>query len=245
MREFILVISIVLMSHSSLAADASLGVEGIKYYPQYSTKDGTYSGYAADVFKLFAQSSSTNLEIKPMSVKRLFRSFFEGDVDFKYPDSSYWGFSEEREKSGVTYSDPVVKYIDGCMILRENVGKGVGSIKTLGTVRGFTPFDYLDRIKSGEVTLSENSSFAGLLRQVLRKRVDCAYINVAVARYQLKTVVKKPGQLVFDPDLPHTRGAYTLSTIQYPRVIEEFNRFLADKAPQVKALKREYGVLIE
>ena len=238
-------ILIVFASTSSFADTSRLGVENIRYYPQYTTINDQYEGYAAEVFKLFSRHSQHQFDFQPLPVKRLYRFFFEGEVDFKYPDNPYWGFSEERKKTLVTYSEPVVDYIDGCMVLRENLGKGKNSIKVLGTMRGFTPFEYLDDIKAGNIELSENSSFAGLLRQALRKRIDCAYINIAVARYQLNTVLKKPEQLAFDPDLPHTRSSYSLASIKRPDVIAEFNRFMKVKADAIKLLRDKFDVGIE
>ena len=242
---FLLLVSYLLLPTSSLAENYKLGVENIKYYPQYTTIDDRYGGYAAEVFGLFSRKTQHQFGFNPMPVKRLYRNFFDGGIDFKYPDNSYWGFAEERKKTLITYSDPVVEYIDGCMVLRENLGKGRRSIKVLGTMRGFTPFEYLDDIKAGRIKLSENSSFAGLLRQALRKRIDCAYINVAVARYQLNSILKKPGQLAFDPDLPHTRSSYSVSSIKYPEVIEDFNRFLKNNAGVIDALQEKFDVGIK
>lgn len=107
---------------------------------------------------------------------------------------------------------------------------------------GFTAWDYLDLIQKGTVAITENSSFEGLLKQVLMGRVDGAYINTEVGRYQLETILKKPGELVFDPSLPHTKSVYLLSTITHPEVINEFNQFLKNKAALVQQLKAKHGI---
>lgn len=76
-------------------------------------------------------------------------------------------------------------------------------------------------------------------------RIDGAYINIAVARHQLKTQLKQTGALVFDPDLPYIQSNYYLSTIKFPNVVEEFNGFLMKEAKQINDLKKKYGILID
>ena len=140
------------------------------------------------------------------------------------------------------YSDSIVEYIDGVMVLPSHKGRGVASLKTIGTVRGFTPWDFFDLIKAGKLEISENNSFTGVLRQAVLDRVDGAYINVAVANYQLKEILRQPGALVFDSGLPHTRSSYFFSSIKHPDMIQEMNRFLKEKASVVKELKTKYEV---
>ena len=49
------------------------------------------------------------------------------------------------------------------MVLPENKGKGLGSITTIGTLLGFTPWPYQMQIKTGKMRLSENASFDVLI----------------------------------------------------------------------------------
>jgi hypothetical protein len=221
----------------------TIGVEAQKYYPQFDNENGVeYFGFARDLLDMFAKEKKYQFFYKIRPVKRLFHEFVEKKAyDFKYPDNPVWQ-SDMKKGKNVVYSDSVVKYIDGVVVLAENISMGLSSFKTLGTVRGFTPYPYLDLISQKKVKLSENNNFISLLKQVLIKRINGAYSNISVARFNLKENLKKPDAIVFNPNLPHIKDSYYLSSISYPAVITEFNAFLKDKKVQIDQLKKKYNV---
>lgn len=92
------------------------------------------------------------------------------------------------------------------MVLPENKGRGIDQIKIIGTVMGFSPWEYMKMADSGQITLVENANFSSLLQQVIAKRIDGAYINVTVAGYHLKNELDQPGALVFDETLPYGKN---------------------------------------
>ncbi len=216
-----------------------IGVEDLHYLPFYSTETGDYTGYARELLDAFGREYGYTFEYKAVPVTRLFHNFINGNVDFKFPDNPYWQ-SDLKEGKNVVYSDSAADYIDGVMVLPANKGIGVGRLKKLGIITGFTAWDYLSLIESGAVTTVGNSSFSGLLRQVINRRVNGAYMNPAVALYTLDNSLNKANALVFDPDLPHTKSSYFLSTIKYPEIIEKFNSFMVRKKDLVDRLKRKY-----
>ncbi|MBF0099650.1 MAG: transporter substrate-binding domain-containing protein [Desulfobacterales bacterium] len=222
----------------------TIGVEELEYYPHYTSNGGVYKGYAREFFDEFAKSKGYTIQFKSLPVKRLYKEFLNGDIDFKYPDSPYWQQDLKKEKS-IQYSNAVADYIDGVMVLPENKGNGLDKLNNLGTMMGFTAWDYLDLINSQKIKLSENNTFTGLLQQVIIKRIDGAYVNVAVANYQINEVLKKPGILVFNANLPHTKGAYFCSTIKHPEIIKEMNTFLSERKTLVDELQKKYQVNIE
>ncbi len=228
---------------AAVAADRiyTVGVENLDYYPVYAVKDGHYSGYAREVLDAFAKERGYRFEYKPFPVNRLFATFFQGQVDFKFPDNPYWQ-SDLRTGKNVVYSGSVVTYVDGALVRPELKDATPDKIKTLGTVAGFTPWAWLERIKSKQVTLRENTSFTALAQQVAAKRVDAAYASVAVLNYQLDNVLKMPGALVFNSKLPHSRDSYFLSTLKYPEVIAEFDAWQKNHQDFIHALKKKHGV---
>ena len=135
----------------------------------------------------------------------------------------------------------MVTNIDGVNILAANKDAPVDAIRTLGTVKGFTAWSWADRVKAGQVQLTENNTFNGLVQQALAGRIDGAYASLSVVAYQLKTM-NKEGALVFAPQLPHQKSDYHLSSLKHPLLIAEFNQWLRDKAATVVALKRKYGI---
>lgn len=219
----------------------TVGVEDLDYYPVYAVKDGRYTGYAREVLDAFAKERGYRFEYKPFPVNRLFATFFQGQVDFKFPDNPYWQ-GDLRTGKNIAYSGSVVIYIDGALVRPEMKDAAPDEVKTLGTVAGFTPWAWLERIKNKQVTLRENASFTALAQQVAAKRVDAAYASVAVLNYQLDHVLKTPGALVFNGKLPHSRDSYFLSTLKYPEVIAEFDAWQKNHQDFVHALKKKYGV---
>lgn len=231
----------VAVAPGALAQTYLVGVENIEYFPQYAYRDGEYLGFARALLDRFAKDKGYSFEYRALPVARLFASFVEGSLDLKYPDNAYWS-ADIKKGSAVVYSQPVVAYVDGVNVPRAAVGKGPDAIKALGIVRGFTAWDWLDRIGAGKVDLRENNSFTALLKQTTMGRVDGAYGNVAVVNHLLEADLKEPGALVFDPGLPHTRSNYHLSSIRHPKLIEEFNGWMAANTAVIDALKTEYAV---
>lgn len=217
-----------------------VGVEELDYYPVYSVQKGDYVGAARDILDAFAQAKGYALSYRPLPIKRLYAELLSGGIDFKFPDNPSWA-PDVKQGQNVVYSAPVIGYVDGVLVRPEHLGRGSDSVRTLGTVSGFTPFAWLDAIRDGRVQLKENPRMDLLLRQVTMERLDGAYASVAVANYQLESNLGMPGALVFDPRLPHSRDYYRVSTLTHPQIIAEFNAWLAANAATVKAIKDRTG----
>jgi ABC-type amino acid transport substrate-binding protein len=242
MRIWIVALLGLLAAWSARAADERsfvIGVEAIDYYPNYAIRDGQYVGAARQIFDAFAADENIKFSYRPLPVRRLYADLLAGAIDFKYPDNPGWA-PGEKQGADVAYSGPVVRYVDGVLVLPANKAKDVAAIKTLGTVSGFTPFAWLDRVQANQVKLAENPQFGALLRQALTGRIDGAYANVAVATYQLE-VMGSPGGLVFDPGLPNSRESYRLSATRHRDVIAAFDRWLTAQHARVEAIKAQLG----
>lgn len=233
---------LVAMAGTAAAAERELvvGVEEVEYYPVYAVRDGEFVGAAREIIDSFAKDRGYRATYRPLPVKRLFAEFLSGGFDLKFPDNPYWA-AELKQGRKVTYSKPVVAYVDGVMVRPGNHGRGVDAVRTLGTVSGFTPFAWIDRIKSGQATLKENPRMELLLRQSVVGLVDGAYASVAVANHVLAGTLNMPGALIFDPGLPHSRDYYMASTTTRPELVAEFDAWLAANAARVKMIKDRYG----
>jgi polar amino acid transport system substrate-binding protein len=220
----------------------TVGVEDLDYFPQYAHTGTQVTGFGRELLDAFAKSRGYKFEYRMYPLSRLsLEAFKNQSLDFKYPDNSYWE-TKLRKLVTVHYSNPVMPYIDGVLVLPENKGRGIASFKVLGTMTGFTPWNYLDLIKDKKVTVFENDGFVSLLKQTSMKRVDGAYVNVEVAKYQLREVLKTPDALVFDPDLPHTKDYYYLSTVKHPQIIAEFNAFLAKETQLYEQIRKKLQI---
>ncbi|MDO8605694.1 MAG: transporter substrate-binding domain-containing protein [Phaeospirillum sp.] len=224
----------------ALARDLVVGVEAIDYSPVYGYRDGQFVGAARPILDAFAEARGHRLTYVAFPVKRLLAELLHGSIDLKFPDSPDW-HAAARQGRAITYSRPVIAYIDGTLMRRENAGLGIDAIHTLGTVSGFTPFAWLDRIQSGKVVLTENPGFEQLLRQLRTGRVDAVYANVAVALTTAETVLDSPGALAFAPGLPHVAESYRLSSGTAPEVIAEFDEWLARNHKRVAEIIARTG----
>jgi ABC-type amino acid transport substrate-binding protein len=125
-----------------------IGVENQSYQPVYAYEQGEYQGYARELFDAWARDRGLKLEYLALPVPRLYASFFEGQVDFKFPDNPHWK-QELRTGRALSYSDSVAAFVDGTSVLPANKGHGIDHVKVLGTMGGYTPWAWIDRIKAG------------------------------------------------------------------------------------------------
>ena len=220
--------------------DLIVGVEDLEYYPMYAWRDGEWVGAGREILDAFAKDRGYRLSYRPLPVKRLFAELVAGTIDLKYPDNPTWA-ADVKKGSTVTYSKPVVSYIDGVMVRPGNLGPTPVTIKTLGTVAGFTPYAWLDQINSGKVALKENPRMELLLKQAVVGHVDGAYVNVAVATHLLDKGLSIPNALVFDPRLPHSKDSYALSSTRHPEIISEFNAWMAENEARIRTIKDTLG----
>lgn len=236
-----LLAALIYTSNMTHADNLIIGVENIDYFPIYQYSNGQYSGAASDILNKFAQLNNHTITYKSYPITRLNKNYINGTVDFRFPDNGYWA-QDLKKGYDIKYSEPVISFIDGVMVTPANKGKGIDKLKKLGIVRGFTAWDYLDLIKDGSVEIKDANNLESLIKLASNRRNDGAYFNIDVATYYLNNTLKAPDSLVFDPDLPHTKSSYSLSSFKHPQVIEQFNQFLIEQADWIKTVKEKYQV---
>lgn len=230
------------LSPAAMAQTYVVGVENLAFAPHYSTDaQGNYQGFARDLLDLFARSSGVTLEYRPLPVDALLPALLSGEVDLKYPDNPSWAMEQKAAKS-LHYSQPVTQYVDGVLVAPERVGLGIDAVKRLALVEGWTPRGYEAPIQAGQITLAPSADLRQMIHSALKKQADGAYFNVVVATYYLDNLRARPGALVFDPSLPHTRSTFHLSTLKQGELVARFDRFLVEHADEVGSLKTRYGV---
>jgi len=229
------------VAHAASPTTLVIGVENQPYLPAFTYENGEYRGFARELFDAYAKDRGYRIEYRALPVPRLYASFFDGQVDFKFPDNPNWK-GEQRGAYKITYSDPVMASVDGVFVVAGGKVRQADDVRVLGTVSGFTPWAWGERIKSGKVAVSENPGFDALIRQTLAGRVDGAYANVAVVNYQLEQVLHKPGALHFRADFPSSRNDYHLASIRHPEVVRDFSLWLKQNRAAVAALKKKHGV---
>jgi hypothetical protein len=240
--KYILASILFVISAQAAAQTYVVGVEQAAFMPHYSVDaKGQYQGFARELFDLFAAESGIQLIYKPLPVADLLPALLDGSVDFKYPDNPSWADSLKAGHT-LSYSEAVVDYVDGVMVAPRRVGLGVDQLKRLAIVDGWTPWGYETKIDAKQIMPVHSGSLPQMIRQALLKNTDGAYYNVVVAIHYLDNIRARPGALVFDPDLPHTRSTYRLSSIRHPELIQRFDRFLTERQSDIAALKAKYQV---
>jgi len=219
----------------------SVGVEDYKNWLPYSeVKNGVYGGLGKDILDAFARQMGYTFTYEYYPLKRRDRLFVDGQVDLSFPDNPNWVVEMKKELK-ISYA-PVLEFTDGVLVRPENVGKGVGRLKTLGIPLGFTPYPYQQLMSAGFLRIEETADYDALYEKLIMRRVDGAYMNTRIARYYWTKIRKLPQvPVLYDPDLPHASGQWYLSSHKYPKVVEEFRRFMQTNKAEVEELKKKYN----
>lgn len=219
-----------------------IGVENLNYYPYCDFSQTEHRGFFKELMERFGKAEGYRIIFKPLPVRRLYSELLEsGQIDFKFPDNPHWG-GEYKAGKTVHYSEGVVLFVDGVLVRPEKAKGRVDGIIRLGTIAGFTPWTYMERIKAGTIQNVGVRSMDALLKTAMAGRVDGAYVNISVARYILDEVLEQPGELVWNKNLPYDKNHYFLSTVRHPGIVKEFNAFLKREAAMLKRLEQKYKI---
>lgn len=216
----------------------SIGVEKLEYRPYGAVENEQYVGFGRELLDLFAKTNHLQFKYELRPIKGLVTQFLKGDFDLKFPDNEVW-HKDQRKGYPILYSDPVVKFIDGTLVLPKNISKLTTHKLRLATISGFTPPIYIDLLKTEAITLLEVDDLPAMIRHGLSGAVDGVYANVQVVNWILKRDNQK-NRLVFDPGLPFVTDYYRLSTIKHPELMIAFNTFLKTQSGPISQLKRKF-----
>lgn len=226
------------------AADFTVGVEDIDYFPIFSVSgpEQRYAGFARDVLDRFAARHGHRFLYRPLPVKRLYRDYWLGRFDLVFPDSPRWDVATKREQAlKISYSAPLLVFQNAILVKPERLGRPE-TVKVLGVIRGFTPWKFQDEIAAGRMRVEFAQGARELLQMAMLDRVDAVDMARQVADYHLRAL-KADGALVPDPSLLDIVDShYYLSSIRHPGLIAQFDRFLREDADEIAALRRRYGL---
>ena len=229
------------ISFCSHGEELVIGVEDIAYYPyfDFKTQDPSFS---KDLLDKFADDNGHQITYLPLPISRFSTWLFEENIDFKFPDNRRWQEAWDTRNLTIYFSDDVVRMTTGTVILSKNKGKKAESIRNIGTITGFLPTQWLEQIKQGKVKLIEDSSPKVLVNQLTHNIVDGLDIDLAVANYHLHELQQEE-TLVLSQTASRQVFAYQLSSVKYPFIIEQFNRWLEKNQLFINKLKKQYGIL--
>lgn len=242
LKQILTICSIFLFFCQSVSAfeTYTMGVEDYRDFLPYSSyRNKKYSGLGKDILDLFSREKGYVFKYVVLPLKRRDLYFLQKKLDFIFPDNPYW-VTDIKKGVDIAYA-PMLAFTDGVVVKIENKGKGLENLKHLGIPIGFTPWQYLDKIKTNDIRVEE-SNYNGLYYKLLHDRIDGAYVNVKIARYYWNKVEEfKNKPFVFDPDLPHATGYWHVSSIKYPEIIKEFEVFFEENKARIETLKNRYN----
>ncbi|ASP46983.1 hypothetical protein [Cognaticolwellia beringensis] len=226
------------------AKEYVIGVEDVSYYPLYdfSIEGVDRDSFTKELLSTFFRHQGYKYKFVALPVKRFDKWYVEETIDFKFPDNERWR-SGESKKLKLTFSQPVLYLIAGTFVLKKNKNKPREAIKRLGTIFGFFPTLWYDRVDNNTIELVENSSSYSLVKHLLYDNIDAVNIERNVIDYNLKLLNKAQDAVVLNKHIQHQRYAFHFSTILHPKIIQEFDQFLNDHSQQIADLKNKYGIV--
>lgn len=177
-----------------------------------------------------------------LPIKRLRKKLLEtNQIDFMYPDNPIW----EQYLSPIDnkiYSDAIITAVGGTLVRKENLGKGVYSVKSLSVPHGFTSTEWLKIKKQRSLKILAVQDAQSALDVIIKDRVDAADVEFNVAQHLLKAMGKQ-SEIKLDPSLPYIDVSFKLSTKNHIDIINEFNVFLSENKQSIDALKKKYQLI--
>ena len=232
-----------LLSSPAFSGNYKIGVENTDYLPVSRGDTATYSGYAREFLDAFGKKYGHTFSYYPYPMVTLFDEFaIKKSLDFKFPDNPYW-VADAKKGIKIVYSKSVVSVTEGLMVLPSEKGKGLANITKIATLRGFTPWPYMDQITSKKIEVVEVNYSGAAVNIATAGRVDGVYMGRMSGTYVIDEVLRRPGVLVFDDSLPTSKSDFSVSTIAHPDVIKQLDEFLVKDKDFVAQLKAKHKIV--
>jgi len=227
----------------SYAKEFIIGVEEVSYYPLYdfSANDTSRPSFSKDLLTAFFEEYNYSYRFVALPIKRFNQWYVEKGIDFKFPDNVRWR-NDKQNKLNITFSQSVIKLMAGSYVLKSNKNYQRADVKKLGTIFGFVPTMWFDKLDSKELRLIEENTPFAVIKHLLHGNVDATNIDSNVIRHNLKRL-NKPEAIVLNTNIKHEVYSYHLSSIQHPEIIKQFNGFLQNNAELVQQLKEKYDIV--
>lgn len=228
---------------NSIAQEFIIGVEDVSYYPLYdfSANDATKPSFTKDLLTTFFEQHNYSYRFIALPVKRFNQWYVENGIDFKFPDNVRWR-DDKKNKLNITFSFPVVKLMAGSYVLAKNAKYQRNEIKKLGTILGFAPTLWFDKIKNKELELIEENTPFSIVKHIIYGNVDATNIDTNVIQHNLK-LLEKPNAIVLNKNIKHEVYSYHFSSIKHPQIIKQFNEFLQSNSSLLRKLKKKHGII--
>ena len=230
-----------LLVHASSVEDQTVyrvGVEDIDYFPLF-TQAGTIpdQGYLIELMKLFSKHKGYQFEFVRLPIARFPDWYNNNDIDFRIPDNPLW----TQPPNDLMFSDGLLNLDTVIVTLEDKQENELVTFKTIGTIQGFTPSPYWQKqLDRHRIKFVYENSMKVLIQLLVNGIVDGLDANLTVAQHYAQQLGHSPQRFVMANSSPVEHFEYHLSTIEHPKVIEQFNQFLEDNPSLIQGLKSRY-----
>lgn len=241
MMKILTLFIIFILSTPSKADEFTVGVEQINYFPFYQMENKEMKlSFFKEVLDAYGSQKGHTFKYVSYPLGELTKALWEGKIDFRYPDNPAW-LVDANVKDNIFFSVDVVTFIEGLMVTSSRAGASIDTIKSIGTIKGYTPWPYVDRIRRKLIQHKEFESAYYLVKNVSDGVIDAAFININVAESILREA-NLEGTLIFARHLPYLELDSTLSTRHHRAIIQDFSDYLLRSRGQLAALKQKYQI---
>ncbi|MGY3569584.1 hypothetical protein [Vibrio paucivorans] len=232
-----------LISPHSHSKSITIGIENINYYPLYAYDEtaDAFTGYVPELFDTFGQAYGYRVTYIALPINRLYKMFYGGEIDAKFPDSDLWNV-DSRKGYSISYSSSIIELQEVMFVQQKDKELRLSDFNRLGIVRGMTPWKLFPVIESGQVSVLEANSPESLLEMVFKGRVQGVVMDRNVGQFLLLQMDRTISLNINTKLLESEGGSYHLSSINDPDLIADFNEYLITHAHHVLKLQARYGI---
>lgn len=220
-----------------------IGVEEVSYYPlfDFSATDTSKPSFSRDILKEFFEQHNYSYRFMALPIKRFNKWYEDKGIDFKFPDNVRWQ-NYKNNKTNIIFSRSVIKLMAGSYVLESNATYKRNDIKKLGTIFGFVPTLWLDKVEGKELELIEENTPFSIIKHILHGNIDATNIDANVIRHNLK-LVEKPKAIVLNTNIYHEVFSYHLSSIEHPEIIKQFDTFIQNNPELIQQIKKKHDII--
>lgn len=235
----LLCLFLLIINGHAISKEFVIGVEDIPYYPLFDFNQTTPT-YTTELFNEFGKQYGHTFRYVPLPIKRFEKWLEENEIDFKYPDNPRW-FADKNAHKNLIFSDSTLELVAGTLT-KSDSDLTEDNFKVLGTILGFYPSIWIEKIIDKQINLFEHPSTMVLVRQVLEGQLDGIDLEMSVVNHYLAKLGRE-GELIINKDFKYEVYDYHLSTIKHKDVILQFNAFIAKNKTYILQLKTKFNII--
>lgn len=237
LQLFVILFFCIIPDISQAIPDHKTYIVGVEIYnkkPLHYLVDGEYKGKYREILDLFSKEKGYKFLYQPLKLNELYLKFYNGNIDFKFPDNPVWRAPDKNEHK-VYYSSYVYNYIDAIFVKKKNLGKPLNFFKILGVIDDVLLWNITKMSSMNKIKIVKEESCKYLIQMLKEGKIDSIMCNYDVMQYYLKKSNSEK-EIVFDTSLPYVDDYYYMSSMKHRRLILEFSKWVAKNRNKINAI---------